>query len=97
MGGDEAVGGRIPLLVIDSVEDARDVWVAAAQNAFQTEAVLHGLDLLGVFAADGGDEIRVGERAFEEVHLAEELQLGDGEQVPGQHEKRQACPAEKIP
>ena len=82
------IDGRIPLVVIDAVENAGDVGGAAAQNALQTEAVLRGLDLLGVLAADRGDEIRVSQRALEEVHLAEELQLGDGEQVPGQHEKR---------
>ncbi len=64
------------------------VGIAAAQDALQTEAVLHGLNLLGVLAADGGDEIRVSQRALEEVHFAEELQLGDGEQIPGQHEER---------
>ena len=62
---------------------------AGAQHAFQAEAVLRGLDFLAVLPAHRGDEVGEDQRALQEIHLAEEFHLGDGEQVPGQREQRQ--------
>ena len=46
-------------------------------------AELGGLNLLGVFVADGGEHVRENQAAFEEVEGVELLQLVHGEQVPG--------------
>ena len=61
----------------------------ALQHALQTKAVFGGLDLLRVLPADGGEIVGIADRALQEIHLAVELQLTHGEQVPRQHQQRQ--------
>ncbi len=72
------------------------VFARGAQHPFQAEAVLGGLDLLAVLAADRGDEVGVNQCAFQQVDLAEEFQLADGEQVPGKHQQRQRLRREQA-
>ncbi len=94
-GGRELVGLRTPLVVVDAVENSGDRRGAVAQHAFQTESVFGGLNLLTVFPADRGDEVGIGQRAFEKVHLAEEFHLRHGEEIPGQHEQRKSVGREQ--
>ena len=93
--GDELVGLRTPLVVVHAVQDSGHGRSAVAQHAFQAEAKFRGLDFLAVLPADGGDEVGKYQRALQEIHLAEEFHLGDGEQVPGQREQRQSVGREQ--
>src|SRR5262249_3603749 len=86
--GDVPVSLRIPLIVINPVEDAGHSLRTLFKNAFQSEAELRGLNLLAVLPAHGRDHVRVGEGAFEEIYVAEVLHFGDSEQIPGQHQER---------
>ena len=78
----ELVGLRAPLVVVDAVENAGHGGGAVAQHAFETESVFGGLDLLAVFLADRGDVVRIRQRAFQEIHLAEEFHLRHSEEIP---------------
>ncbi len=83
------VGFGVPLVIIDAVENSRYGRRAGAQHALQPETVFRALDLLAVLPAHRGDEIGEDQRALQEVHLAVEFELVDGEQVPRQQQERQ--------
>ena len=68
---------------------------AVAQHAFQAKTIFRGLNFLAVLPADGGDEVRIRQRAFQEIHLAEEFHLRHGEQIPGQHQQGQGVGREQ--
>ena len=87
--GDERIGLRIPLAVVDAIQNARDGAAARAQHAFQTKAVLRRLDLLAYLRLTVVMKSAIGDCALQEIHLAVEFQLRHGEQVPGQHQQRQ--------
>ena len=67
VGGDVVVGGRVPLGVVDAIEDAVEVGGALAEDIVEAVAEFGSLDLLGVFAADGGEGVGVDDASLEEV------------------------------
>ncbi len=94
--GGELVGLRAPFVVVDAVENARHRRGAVAEDAFEAESVFGGLNFLAVFLADCGDVVGVSQRAFQEIHLAEELHLRHGEEIPREHEQRQSVRREQA-
>ena len=82
VGGDVAVGGRVPLGVVDAIEDAVEVGGALAEDIVEAVAEFGSLDLLGVFAADGGEGVGVNDASLEEVEGVVVLELVHGEDVP---------------
>ncbi len=65
MRGDVGVGGWIPLVVVNAVQDAEEVAAALPQDAFQPIAELGRLDLLGILAAHGRDRVGVYDAALQ--------------------------------
>ncbi len=56
-------------MIIDAVENSDQIRRALPQDAFETEALLGGHDLLGVGGADGGDLVGKQQPAFEKVDV----------------------------
>ena len=56
-GGERAVGGRIPDVGIDAVEDAGQHVAAGAQQAVEAHAARRRADFGGIGGADGGDGV----------------------------------------
>ncbi len=65
------VGGRIPDVEIDAVDDAAQNRDALVQYAVHAHAEARGQDLAGIGGADGGDGIGGLQTAFEEADIAE--------------------------
>ena len=76
VGRQVGIGGRVPLVGVDAVEDAHQVAAALAQHAVQAAPEGRCLDLLGVGGADGGEEGGVAQRRLHEVQRSEVLELG---------------------
>ena len=75
---DVRVGGRVPLVVVAPVDDARRACRARPPGALQPAAELGRLDLAGVGRADGVDRVGEDDAGLQEVEMAVELQLVRG-------------------
>ena len=64
---DELVGGRIPQVVVDAVQDAHQGLGTTAEDGIHALAVEGHLQLVGIRRADRGDQIAVAERALHVV------------------------------
>src|SRR5581483_1912930 len=73
VGRDQAVRRRVPLRVVDSIEDAGQHATARAQYAVQAKPVFRGLDLARVGRADCIQIVTVIQPAFEVTDLSKEL------------------------
>src|SRR5882724_1291806 len=73
MGRNVRIGGRIPLVVIDAVENAPQLVGAGSQQCVHGESELGGLNLARVRGADGGHYVGVDDAGLEETHLVPEL------------------------
>lgn len=82
VGGEIAVGGGIPLAVVDAVENAVQVGGAPAQDGIEAPAEFRRLNLLGIFLAHRGELIGEDDAGFEEVELIVLLHLVHGEDIP---------------
>src|SRR5712692_925316 len=89
MGGDKSVRLRVPIVVVNAVQNSGYGLRPPLEHAFETKTEFRGLDFLAIFPANGGDQIRVRQRAFQKIDVAEILHLRNREQVPGQHEERE--------
>ncbi len=76
------VGGRIPLAVVDAVDDAREHVAAVLQHPFQPAAERSGLNLVGVAGADRVEPVGKDQPGFQQVQAAKELHLLPVEILP---------------
>ena len=77
MSGQPFVGGGVPFVVVDAVEDAVNVEGAMMEEAVEVGAAVGGHDFAGVGGADGVDHGGVVDAAGHEVDLAVVL-FGEG-------------------
>src|ERR1022692_857915 len=68
------VGFRIPLVVVDSVENAAQLRRPRAKETVQAEPEFGSLDFAGISRADGVDGIRPHNACLQEIEAAEKLQ-----------------------
>src|SRR6266852_5688382 len=81
--GDEFVPFRAPNAVIDAVQDSNQPVGATAHNAVESVAVLACLNLLRVFAADGGEVVGKNQTTFQEIDVAEKFDSAGMEYAHG--------------
>ena len=65
-----AVVARIPIVVVDAIEDADHRGAARAQDRIQPHAVFRRLDLARVGWAHGRDQVGVRDASAEQIDLA---------------------------
>ncbi len=87
VGGNEFVGLRVPLLIINPVQDSGHGLRPLLEHALKAETEFRRLNFLAVLSADRRDEVAVSQRPLQKVDVAEILHLRNREQVPGQHEQ----------
>src|SRR5271168_4348065 len=80
------ISRRVPLTIINAVEDTEEVTAALAQNVFESIAKLWRLDLFGVLAANGRDGVGVYDAALQKIHRVVVFELVQGKHVPGQQQ-----------
>jgi hypothetical protein len=80
------IAARVPLLVVDAVQDPRDVAGARAHDAVEAERVLGTLDLERIRRRDGVDELRENGAALQVAHPAVVLKRVGAAEIPGQAE-----------
>ena len=81
---DVPVRARVPLVVVDPVQDPHHVAGARAHDAVEAEAVLGPLDLEGVGRGHGVDQLREHGPALQVADRAVVLERERGAEVPGQ-------------
>src|SRR5689334_3912292 len=89
MGGNAFVSFRVPFTVVDAIKDAGHGFTALLEHAFQAKAEFCSLNLLAVTSAHGGHEIRIRDRALQEIHVSKKFHFCDREEVPGESEQGQ--------
>ena len=72
---DLLVGGGVPDIVVDAVDDAAELHVMVPDDRVEVLAILCRLDLSRVGVGDGGDDVGIDERAFEHVGVVVDLEL----------------------
>ena len=87
--GQVRVAGRIPLLVVDAVQDAHQLRRALAENAVEPEPVLRGLDLLGIARAHGRDHTAEDDAGLQKADAAPVLHAVHAHQRVAETEPRQ--------
>ena len=88
---DAAVHARVPLVVVDPVQDPRQVRAAPAQDPVEAESVLRALDLARVLWRHGVHELREGDAPLQVADRPVELERLGRAQVP-----RQAQDADRV-
>ncbi len=81
-----AVRGRIPKRIVHAVQDAAQVSGALLKNPLQLLAELGGLNLLGIFLANGCRQIGIHHSALQEIKAVIMFQLVHGEYIPGKQQ-----------
>src|SRR5579864_3819340 len=71
--GDDFVAFGTPSGVIDAIQDAHQAVGAAAHHTVESVAELASLNLLRVFAADGGQVVGKNQATLEKINAAEKL------------------------
>ncbi len=74
----------VPLVVIDSVQDADQRAVALAQQAIQTAAHFFSRYFARIARADSGDDVGIDDAGLQAAHLAVELHSAGCEIIRGQ-------------
>ncbi len=82
------IRGRIPLVVINAVQNARQRSSAVLQNSFQARPKRGALNFLGIPRTDGVDRIGKHQSCLEQVQAAEEFHLPPVEILPIQSGKQ---------
>ncbi len=82
-GVEQWVGGRVPDLVVNAVQDSADMVAACAQHAVQAAALFWRHDLLRVARADSGDGVGKLQAGLHEGKLPVKLCAVDGERGLG--------------
>ena len=80
--GQVRVAGRIPLIVIDSVQDPDEVRSAVAQDSVKAEPEFRRLDFPGVCRADGRDGAAEHDAALEIADTAPVFERVNVHQLP---------------
>ena len=76
------VSSRVPLIIINTVQDAVQVGGPLLQHPFQPPAIERGLDLTGIALADGIQKGGVVDTTFQQVDLIILFQPQKGEILP---------------
>src|SRR4029077_6651960 len=71
--GNQRISVGTPGCVVHPVQDSHQAIRARANDAFQAEAKLRGLNFLCVFLADRRQIVGVDQAALQEINIAEEL------------------------
>src|SRR5438105_2297760 len=83
------IASRIPLIVIDSVQNADDVIAAVPEDAVETKPEFRRLNFASVARADGRNQPAEHQAAFEVTDSAPVLEGIDAHQIPPETEARQ--------
>src|SRR5262245_50714603 len=76
------IGGRVPFVDVDAVQNAPEGMTPRADDAIEPVAVLGALDLLGVGRTHGGEPIAEADRRLEKAEAIVELEPAGREVVP---------------
>ncbi len=86
VGRDERVSRRIPLLIINAIQDAAQIGSPVLYHPFKSPAECGGLDLPGILLADRVEQGGVVNAPFEQVDLIVHFQLKIVEMLPADAE-----------
>ena len=94
---DVPVRPRVPLVVVDAVQDAHHVGRPRAHDPVEAEAVLRPLDLARVGRGDGVHQLREDRPALQVADRAVVLEREGGAQVPRAGRAGRRCPCRTGP